>query len=472
MIVPSRRTPCGKVDNGFKVNTFSRKSSRAEGAELSAAGRGGAPSIQSLGAMLRERREAMGVTLAEVEVATRIRQKYLSALEAEEWHLLPGEVVGRGFLRNYADYLGMDAQEIMDRRRATTDSNLTSALSTTSAGSMLPPEREVDYRPKEVDLKDEGDGIQRGEIRLAPILGIVGVALVVGLIWWGVVALREPLANALAGVTSGVTGLFERAEPTATSAGMAVVNTNNLNGAAATPDAANAAAVDSQGSTPAGSASDGVVTLGSGGGGGATNPPAPAAGDPGSPNAAAPTSDPLMVLVPTATPAEVAAAPTPEPPTPMPEAPTPTPEPPTPTPEPPTPTPEPPTPTPELPTPEPTPTEPPTPAPPPVAAAACGDARSVISSPGVGQVVNGVTGVTGNATHEAFQYYKLEYAPGANAGGGYVYFDGSNVQIAGGVLGNLDTFSLPNGDYTIRLTVVDQSGNFPPPCDVTITVQN
>ena len=39
--------------------------------------------VQSLGPLLRERREAMGVTLAEAEVATRIRQKYLSALESD-----------------------------------------------------------------------------------------------------------------------------------------------------------------------------------------------------------------------------------------------------------------------------------------------------------------------------------------------------------------------------------------------------
>ena len=108
--------------------------------------------------MLRERREAMGVTLAEVEVATRIRQKYLSALEAEEWHLLPGEVVGRGFLRNYADYLGLDPQEIMDRRRATTDSGMTQALSTTSAGAPCRQSAKLIIGPKRLNLKMKGMG--------------------------------------------------------------------------------------------------------------------------------------------------------------------------------------------------------------------------------------------------------------------------------------------------------------------------
>src|SRR5690606_26206891 len=127
------------------VNTFSRKPSRSDSSPgIFPSGRSAAAPVQTLGALLRERREAMGVTLAEVEVATRIRQKYLSALESEEWHLLPGEVVGRGFLRNYADYLGLDPQEIMERRRAMTDVGMTQALSTTSAGAPMPAEREVD----------------------------------------------------------------------------------------------------------------------------------------------------------------------------------------------------------------------------------------------------------------------------------------------------------------------------------------
>jgi len=75
----------------------------------------GMPStIGDMGSMLRARREAMGATLAEAEVATRIRQKFLAALEADEWALLPGEVVGRGFLRNYAAYLGLEPTEILD----------------------------------------------------------------------------------------------------------------------------------------------------------------------------------------------------------------------------------------------------------------------------------------------------------------------------------------------------------------------
>lgn len=410
----------------------------------------------------------MGVTLAEVEVATRIRQKYLSALESDEWHLLPGEVVGRGFLRNYADYLGLEPQEVMDRRRAVTDSNMSTALSTTSAGAPLPPERQVDYRPKEVDLKDEGDGIQRSEIRLTPILAILAVAAVVALGIWGVTAMRPQLGDIFDNSQTQVAGLFDRPEPTATSAGVAgIVNEQNLTPSEVTP-------VTGAGDTPVLAEPTGAIPLGSGSGDVGSGDAAPnTTGEQPADNQAG------LVLIPTDTPPQPAAPPsdapqsdaivptdTPEPPTPEPAVPTETP-----TSIPPTPIP--PTPVPPTPTPEPVvPTDTPEPVAPAVVAASCADARSIITSPGVGQVIGGVTGVTGTATHEAFQYFKLEYAPGANAGGGYVYFDGSNVQINGGLLGNLDTTALPNGDYTIRLTVVDQTGNFPPPCDVSVVIQN
>lgn len=150
--------------------------------ERGRSGRSAAPvPVQSIGPLLRERREAMGVTLAEAEVATRIRQKYLAALEADEWDLLPGEVVGRGFLRNYSTYLGLEPTEMIERRRAVADESLAAVLVNTSAGSALPPERKVDYRPKDVALKDEGDELDAPrQINWTPFIALVAILLVAG----------------------------------------------------------------------------------------------------------------------------------------------------------------------------------------------------------------------------------------------------------------------------------------------------
>ena len=138
-------------------------------------------------------------------------------------------------------------------------------------------------------------------------------------------------------------------------------------------------------------------------------------------------------------------------------------------------------------TPEPTPTREATPVPTPAEvvqeveptpvravaqAPACPDNRALLIRPGNNETVSGVIAVVGSATHDAFQYYKVEYAPGGNADSNFGYLVGGNAPVVNGVLGNVDTNTLGNGAWTLRLIVVDQTGNFPPPCKVTINVQN
>ncbi len=59
------------------------------------------------------------IDINEVETRTKIRAKYLRAIENEEWGLLPGDVYVKSFLRTYADYLGLDSRQLIDdyRRR-------------------------------------------------------------------------------------------------------------------------------------------------------------------------------------------------------------------------------------------------------------------------------------------------------------------------------------------------------------------
>ncbi len=61
-----------------------------------------------IGASLREARERRGLSSADVQKAIRIRDRYLNALEEERWELLPGDAYLKGFLRTYADFLGLD----------------------------------------------------------------------------------------------------------------------------------------------------------------------------------------------------------------------------------------------------------------------------------------------------------------------------------------------------------------------------
>lgn len=73
--------------------------------------------MSELGACLREAREARGHTLAEAASATRILPKYLQALEDGDYEQLPGDVYARGFIRNYAQFLDLPADELIQQYR-------------------------------------------------------------------------------------------------------------------------------------------------------------------------------------------------------------------------------------------------------------------------------------------------------------------------------------------------------------------
>ena len=73
--------------------------------------------VHKLGEVLRAAREAKGVDLARAERDTKIRERYLSALERGEYRELPGSVYTKGFLRNYGAYLGLDPEYLIDLYR-------------------------------------------------------------------------------------------------------------------------------------------------------------------------------------------------------------------------------------------------------------------------------------------------------------------------------------------------------------------
>lgn len=73
--------------------------------------------MTEIGATLREARLRAGADITDVELATKIRAKYLRALENEEWDLLPGPTFVKSFLRTYAEYLGLDGRLLVEEFR-------------------------------------------------------------------------------------------------------------------------------------------------------------------------------------------------------------------------------------------------------------------------------------------------------------------------------------------------------------------
>jgi cytoskeleton protein RodZ len=73
--------------------------------------------MPEIGATLREARMRARIDVSEIEAQTKIRAKYLRALENEEWGLLPGPTFVKSFLRTYAQALGLDGKALVEEYR-------------------------------------------------------------------------------------------------------------------------------------------------------------------------------------------------------------------------------------------------------------------------------------------------------------------------------------------------------------------
>jgi cytoskeletal protein RodZ len=146
-----------------------------------------------IGSSLREARLRQGLEFPEIEQATKIRAKYLEALEQEHFDLLPAQTYVKGFLRSYADYLGLDPQLYVDE--------FTSRYVIGDDDSMVRPRRSPPPRTT-----------RRIQSR-AVLLALVGIALVATLV---IVAWKAGNANKPAIVGLGSTTTTRSSTPAAT----------------------------------------------------------------------------------------------------------------------------------------------------------------------------------------------------------------------------------------------------------------
>src|SRR5262245_50225179 len=117
--------------------------------------------VFEIGNSLREARVRRGVDFAQAELATKIRGKYLRALEDEQFDVLPAETYVKGFLRTYAEYLGLDGHLYVDEFNSRFGSSVEEPIVSTP-----PPRR----RP----TRGTGSGLV-----VVVLAGIVAVAVLV-----------------------------------------------------------------------------------------------------------------------------------------------------------------------------------------------------------------------------------------------------------------------------------------------------
>jgi hypothetical protein len=120
--------------------------------------------VFEIGNSLREARERQGLGYPEIELATKIRSKYIRALEEEDFTAIPGDAYIRGFLRSYAEYLGLDGDVYVDE--------YASRFITSWRDELPPPPQRHRVRRRERPLE-----------RRAVLLVLAGIVLVAVLVF-------------------------------------------------------------------------------------------------------------------------------------------------------------------------------------------------------------------------------------------------------------------------------------------------
>ena len=126
-----------------------------------------------IGSSLREARERRGLTLADAEAETKIRSRYLAALENERFDVLPGDAYARGFLRTYAEYLDLDGDLYVDE----------------FGERFAPPEEAMTLPPAAARVRRRSLG---GIFDRRLAFAVAAVAAVAGLFWLGSNATERP----------------------------------------------------------------------------------------------------------------------------------------------------------------------------------------------------------------------------------------------------------------------------------------
>lgn len=138
--------------------------------------------MPEIGATLREARMRARIDVSEIEAQTKIRARYLRAIENEEWDLLPGPTFIKSFLRTYATALGLDGKTLVDEYRLHYEHPGEPELQPLASPA---PRRRA--RPAAADVRSAGGGrgTSRGYAITVSLIGIVIVFLVIGLLTRG-----------------------------------------------------------------------------------------------------------------------------------------------------------------------------------------------------------------------------------------------------------------------------------------------
>ncbi|MCL5292042.1 MAG: DUF4115 domain-containing protein [Actinobacteria bacterium] len=149
----------------------------------------------SVGNVLASARRQSGRSIVDVEKATKIRARYLSALEQNDFAAVPGDVYAKGFIRTYAKYLGLDPEPLIHQYSM----------------EYVHPIK-FDSRAQTEPIDEKTDGWMRRFTKT-----LLAIALLVGLLYWGATASKRTAEEQMKS-QSGVNTKTPTSQSTATTA--------------------------------------------------------------------------------------------------------------------------------------------------------------------------------------------------------------------------------------------------------------
>ena len=140
-----------------------------------------------VGYTLRQERERQNLSISDIEEGTSIRSVYIEAIENGEYDKLPGAIYTKGFIKNYAKFLDMDAEAAAkefaaDLAELTAEED-TAKVAESATENVVEPEKKVESKPEKKSIGYSIQDSGRNYSNLLIVAAVVLIAVVAGGLW-------------------------------------------------------------------------------------------------------------------------------------------------------------------------------------------------------------------------------------------------------------------------------------------------
>jgi cytoskeletal protein RodZ len=196
--------------------------------------------MDEFGHILREARETKGLTIKDVQQEIRINVAYIDALEQGEYDTLPSPVHARGFLRNYAHFLGLDPQPLLDQYERQLDGHAppTAVLDSsekTRPTTIIPSRKDQPFFDPVNYRVNDGRGSPREKGTMMRVVVIIALMIAIGLVASRFIPSLQQEEDPGSAITDGITDVLTNLQDEAINAVSGEADADPLATPASTP---------------------------------------------------------------------------------------------------------------------------------------------------------------------------------------------------------------------------------------------